>query len=97
MTNLTSHPLTDQPLANHSLTEVGPLVTEEYIVTTIQGKATAYPSAKAYGRLPAEWIEDIEAIELLTEVRDKYEVRLAALHRENARLAEEVKRLQPNK
>jgi hypothetical protein len=76
------------------MTESTPLVTEDDIINMVQSKATAYPSAKSYGSYPAEWIEDLEAIDLVTEVRDKYEAALAALRQDNARLAEEVERLQ---
>lgn len=84
MTNTASHPTVNST----------PLVTEEYIVNAIKSKSTAYPSAKSYGAFAAEWVEDIEAIDLAVEVRDKYEAALVGLRQDIARLAEEVERLQ---
>jgi hypothetical protein len=67
-----------------------PLYSEEYIIQLVQARSVISPAPKSYGSFAAEWIEDIEAIDLMTEICAEYEILLAALREENARLKMEV-------
>jgi hypothetical protein len=80
-------------LTAHLIGESMPLVSEDAIVDSIQSKSTSQPRAKFYGDVPAEWIEDVEAIDLVLEIRDHYEAAVAALRQENARLIEQEEQM----
>jgi hypothetical protein len=67
-----------------------PLYSEEHIIQLVQARAVVSPAPKSYGSFAAEWIEDIEAIDLMTEICAEYELLLAALREENARLKMKV-------